>query len=254
MTEANSPAAELRCSADHLLVFIQKVMELSADANIGPKALSEAMPRLATKLQFDSYLDMLMEFMALAGRVRDDIALLSLRRENVRSTLISRLREIENIFDAKNFGTATSTILGRHFNQVNIQALEDISERLEAQGMVEKPLEQLAEAIADANAAAKAAEEFADLSNKARMLIKAHLDQLSQIVENYQDMGEQDFWSRYRVLFSAFIELHESITDPDGKEKSRSNLKKMLSRLVVGSSLAANAVTIGVPSMAALGL
>lgn len=237
----------LRCSADHLLKLIERIKDAQSNAAIGARPMPEAMPALAQKLDFESYMDMLSEFMALAGRVREDITLLSLRRENVRNTLFNRLREIEEVFDAGNFSGPAGAIFNRHFSDVNVQALEDISERLESQGLTEKPLDQLTEAVEDAKKAAKTAEEFSELSGRARMLIKTYLDQLVKIMEDYDELGEQDFWNRYRVLFSTFVELHESIADPDGKEKNKASLQTMLSRLVLGSSLTANAVAIGTP-------
>ena len=171
---------------------------------------------------------------------------LELTREIVRENAEKRLSEIEAVFDAPSFKRGTKSTLEIHLGEVQRQALEEISERLDAQGIGKTSAEGLTDAFETAREAAEYAINSGKISSKAVKLIKYHISHLQMIVLNLESLGERDFWEHYRVLFSSFVEIHEGVfKDEGGNAEFRDRVNRMLGRLLLGSSLAANAVTIG---------
>ena len=243
-----------QCSSDRLRALIDDLVGLvQTRPNLAGRPFAEGMENLANALEFASYIELLGTYLVLVRQVRRDVESMRIRRESVRRNYLSALSDIEHVFTAKNFMRQTGVVIQDHFNSTNLGYLDAISNLLEDQEIVESSLDEMRAALSDAKGAAKVALEGEVISDRARRLIDLHLAQLNHIIESYENLGEQEFWASYRILFSSFIEIHENILDPERKAQSKRALRAMLNRLLIGSSLAANAITIASPGLAILG-
>lgn len=239
-------------SAERLLSVINRVLDCRNEVVSGKKIyqteLAVALPVVAEKLDYVDYMSFLQAFLGLCSVVRGDIGCLLFRRESVRETALSRIKSIEGAFDAKNFKRQADAVFNTHFSSVNKSELESISNLLQGQELTESDPRTLGDALEDAKSLANLLRESHQLSPKALNLINLHLNHLQTILLNHNSMGEQDFWASYRILFSAFVEMHETISE-GAIDKGDYNIKlrRMLERLLLGSSLAANAITISSP-------
>ena len=244
-------------AAERLLNLIDKILSLSVSVHQGKRVrdlpLFASLPVVAGQLDYPDYMSFLTDFLDLVRVVRLGVRNLDLKKESVRENMIARLVHISSVFDAENFASQTSTVFGGHFSDINRQALEDISERFQAQGNIETEKKKLTSATSDIEEIASILQSSERVSGRAKRLIRIHINHLKSVLAHYDTVGEKDFWDTYRVLFAMFVELHDYAFDEDREKKAyREKLKKVLGNLLVGSSLLANAVTIAGPAMTLL--
>ena len=239
-----------RSSADRLRSLILAAYNtldkpMTGGKTLGQTSLADGASTIARELGFLGYADFSFNYFDLIRSIERDVAFLRYRRESVRESTLKRLQHIRSAFDAKNFLRSVEVVFRDNFGSRNLEALEDISDRLEDQGFIECDLETLQEALSTAKELTDEAYETGRLSEKAALIIKAYTDHLRSITDTYQTLGERDFWQSYKVLFATFVQLHDSIYETDEEKKSGAEgLKKMLNILVTGSSLTANVITI----------
>ena len=243
---------ELKDSADRLLGLIERIIsagkEVRGNSRINQHHLYKALPRIAGILGFDSYVEFITTFYKLVERTRSDLRSLPFKRSSVRDTALEHLHNIEGAFDAEHFSNSAEIVFQSHFTDEALASLDNISDRLQSAGNVEAGIDQLSQALEDAESLAALCSEAGEISLHARKLISSQINHLKSIINHYQAFGETDFWDTYRVLFSAFLEIHESLfRDGEMSQRYKQDLKKMLGRLMVGSSLTANVITIGGP-------
>ncbi len=238
-------------SADRLLSLINQLEEAITkpfgDGHpISRHPLSKSFDKIAEEVGYPDYISFLQDFMALSQRVQNDLEVLEFNRESVRDRASDRIRDIKSLFSAENFEIQTGKVFRTYLSEENKGALDDLSDRFRTADLTETSLDDLTEALNEINELGDFCVASGKLSSRAKKLIALHITQLKSILEHYDQFGETKFWDHYRILFSTFMELHSVVVE-EGKNKDEFNkkMKKILSRLLVGSSLAANVVTIG---------
>lgn len=227
--------------------------ESAGNTNIGSTPLADSMLPMAQHLGYERSLDLIKDFNDRISLVRMDVIKLDLTREKVRVNAEKRLDGLQQVFDAVSFKSGTKPIFNKYFDDANVSALEDLSERFDAQKLSSSDADSLSVALGEVKELANLARTSGELSRRANRLISVHLDHLAGILKTYETLGERDFWDHYRVLFSSFVELHESLfRDVETPKEYNDRLKSMLHCLLTGSSLTANAITIAAAVLPAL--
>ncbi|WP_298430587.1 hypothetical protein [uncultured Jannaschia sp.] len=215
------------------------------NTTIGSTPMTDALPQIASTLGYPTSLDLIKAFNYRLDRLRHDASVLDLSRESVRQIAFRRIDEIQKIFDAPAFKRSVNQAFGSYFSQVNLDSIDDLSERLESQHFGRSDAKNLLGAFEVAKQLAELSRSNGNLSPRAKRLISIHIDHLSNLIDSYETHGEMDFWDHYRILFSKFVELHEThFKDGETSKEYKERVNTMLGRLITSSSLAANAITV----------
>ena len=247
-------------SADRFFAFVETIRTIivvqDAGKPISHYPYGEGIVKLSSALEFTSFADFSHTYGTLRRDVEKGIELLPFSREEARTSLIQQVRQFDDLLNPANANVRTDAVLTKVFDPVSMAALHQVSDRLASAEYSEASEEELTLAFKDAVELANVCRDAGQLSSKAAGLIKLHLRHLEQILARYDDYGEEDFWDSYRVLFASFLQLHEQFYGENSQakeqDKYREKLKAMMRRLMTGSNLASNAITIGSVAFALL--
>ena len=215
------------------------------NTTIGSTPMTEALPLIASTLGYSTSLDLIKAFNYRLDRLRHDISVLDLSRESVRQIGFRRIDAIQKVFDAPAFKQGVNQAFGKYFDQISLDSIDDLSERLESQSFGKSNAETLQSAFADAKQLAELSKSSGNLSPRAKRLISFHIDHLSNLIDSYETLGEMNFWDHYRILFATFVELHEThFKDGETSKEYKERVNAMLGKLITSSSLVANAITV----------
>ncbi len=255
MGEAEDREAE--GSADHhdaagqLLKLVEKILATKrlpgdpAGNVIESLPLSSTFENIAKHLEMNSYVQLVTRFISLCEGAKLEVELLNLKRESVRKEWVSRIEDIASVFNASNFDQRTGKVFSRHFSGVNLSALDTISERFLTDRSTQSPVRELKESLSIVRDALGEFSNKGKLSPRIERLLSIYISNLENIVNNYSDFGEDDFWEVYKKIFATFMQIHGSVVDEENKDAINEKMRNILNKLVISTSLGANAITIG---------
>ena len=216
------------------------------------KPLYEVFEPIALELDFESYAELRDNFIGLCNRVIRDIGTLNLKREETRERWIQAAKQAKDVFEAKNFGSQTETVLQNHFSIDVYQRLEDASERLQITERHEASVEQLAEALDAARGTLSAYEKNGNIPSEIGRILKLYIQQIENAYQHYEDFGEELFWKTYKELFATFLQVHNVIMPKETNEEVKSALNVMGNKMKYG--LQALSVSSDLATIAATGM
>lgn len=211
------------------------------------KPLHEVFGPLALALEFENYAELRDNFIVLCDRVSRDISALPVKRTETRDRWLKAVETARNVFEAENFGKPCSSVFDTHFSTEIIHRLEDISERLQTNGIKETSQDQLRQALDAARRAMKIYELHERIPISVAKILKHYLQQIETAYQRYNDFGEDSFWVTYKVLFATFVQAHEAIVPEKQGEDIREAITDMANQMRFGLpalSIAADVTTI----------
>lgn len=237
-------------SAAKLLSIIRKMIDAQAQRfgnsgnTVGKVVLHEAFEQIADAADFPSYVDLLSRFMLLAEGVKKEVQLLVLSKESVREAWLDQIEHITAVFNSSNFSERTDAVFKRHFSPTNLAVLDTISERFLNDNVSNSTVDQLEDAFQAVSEAFSEYSKSDNLSPKMRQLFTYYIDHLENIKNNYENFSEEEFWNYYKIIFSSFMQIHDDIIDEKNKNSINEKLRNVLNKMILPTSLSANAITI----------
>lgn len=233
-------------SAEQLLILIRRLKSKTStrldQITIGDTSLHTAFEPLAKSVDYEDYMELLTDFLALCDLVEAGIYDLDIKKESVRNRFLKRLSEIRSVFKAQNFTDSTSAVLNRHFGENSEAALDDISERFQRGDVTQSSKEDITAAY-DVMEQILSMADGADRSERFARLVRHHMNHLRHCLDHYDMVGESEFWSSYKILFATFMQLY-----PEELQKEESGFKDAMNRayerMVHATSLPANVATL----------
>lgn len=232
---------------DLLEKIVENLSRPFGDGNkIGAHPLHKTMGKISSNLEYEDYIDFLQSFLTLCKEVEENLELIPLKRENLRNKYRAAIHLIKSAFSAENFEKSTLSVFGTHFGSAALEALIEISDRYESAGLRQSSLQELRETFEVAEDLLQYANGSSLLDDRLRRLILLHMGHLRSVIDHYDNFGEQDFWSNYKILFATFSQLVDRVHGNDGQVFA-TKLRSMLRKIAIGTSFSANIVTIGAP-------
>jgi len=229
----------------HLLMSAIQV----AAQNVGwGRPLYETFDNIAIKLGEENYGELRDKFLALCSSLKNDIAVIPMKKESVREQWLKCIIKIQAVFDAKNFGAPTSSVILKHFSPEDLSIIDSISERFQAAELYESTDSQLAESFAALKALIDELCLAKDLDLRISNVMKHYIQQLEIVYSTAKVYGDDEFWKKYKEILATFMQMHEHISGFEN-EKAITNkfieaTKKLSYQTACGISFSANAVTI----------
>lgn len=212
------------------------------------KKLFEVFGDIAEHLGFETYSDLHDNFSNLCKRVERDVTSLPFRREGARGRIITAINNARAVFDAENFGEQCSSVFKEHFSTDVKDRLEDASNSLQLNDLVESSPDELKEALDAARAALGAYETEGNIPPQLSKILKHYIQQIESAYQMYEDFGEEAFWPVYKELLATFAQVHPIIMGDKKSEVVSAAVKDMGSKLQYGItalSITANVAAIG---------
>ncbi len=240
-------------SASKLIQLINKILETSSVVGdlhgnaIGKLPFHSVVDKIASTVGKKDYLELIASFLKLCEGIKDEIGVLGLTRESVRSSWLEQVDLISRAFSQQNLSAVTLEVFNNHFNSLQLSVLDMISERLQNDQIFHTDLVGLKDAFETLKSASDAFDKSAEIEKRVKNIIKVHVNHLKDIVETYEDFGEADFWDRYRVLFATFSQILGKISDEKERDSLTEKTKAVWDRILLHSTLGSNLVTIGTP-------
>lgn len=210
---------------------------------------AESLPSVINSLNYESYIALNDHFLTLCHGINEDISIVVLKKESLRSSWRNYLQDIQEIFNPENFGSKAINVYRRHFSEHNLNALMTISERVQTDGLQDSTKEELKAAFDAVEEAINAISEIDGMDRKIASLLHHYLSQMRSVFEHFEIFGESNFWNIYKETFATFVQVHSKISGSENAEDIKRKMNKVLdcltSKSVAGVSLIANAVTIG---------
>jgi hypothetical protein len=239
--------------AQRLVKLITTVRETASVINAGGNnwhamPLWQAINLIATKLGYENYSDFNEQFIEMCASIKSEIAVLSLRREQVRQDWLACVARIQGVFNAENFPSPTIGVLNNHFSGQNLATLEAISERLEHDGILESSEDDLAKALSAVEDVVAEMHKSGKMDAKILSLLSHYISQMKAVLSQYEYLGDDKFWRLYKETFATFIQVHNKILECDNSSEIVEKIKRVVyflsSKSIVGVSLLGNAATV----------
>tara|TARA_R110002020_G_scaffold46782_5_gene133028 strand:- start:377 stop:1156 length:780 start_codon:yes stop_codon:yes gene_type:complete len=225
------------------------IKESGQQAHLMQVALWRAFEPLAEALGYDDYGNFRDSYTSLCSSIRADVTVMPIHKETVRASWISCIANISAVFDAKNFGSTTAEVFGRHFSERNLEVLDSISERFQAVDFRESSSGDLQDALNAVRDTIKAFHRSGKLDVRVAAVLSHYLQQMETVFSHVDDFGDETFWKIYKETFATFLQLHPIISGLDNSDEVKGKLaivaEKLTLKSVAGISVAANIATIG---------
>lgn len=199
-------------------------------------------------VSFDgSYQEFLNNFIQLCNQIKENIETLGLRSEEARQIWIQCINSIEEVFLPDNYGRLLGEVFLDYFSSANKGILISISERFQTDGVSMSKFEDVKASLETVREVYAAFEKTNKLSPEFSRLFKHYLQQLEHILGRFNDYGEDKFWDTYKIMFTTFLQVHQTLLDDDDRIEVKSSLKIMLEKIALYTSVGASAVSLGAP-------
>lgn len=251
-TENQDPAGRLLLLIERMNGTLNK-QDQHSNNRLGKVALHQSFEQISVLMGMSNYGELLAKFIRLCEGTKREIMQLDLKRESVRESWIRQIDQISGVFNATNFPLITSQVFNSHFSEINKASLDAISERFLTDRIVHSSCSDLKESLEIIRDTVSIFEDTEKVSPKFSKLFKYYISSLENIIQHYDDLGEDNFWENYKIIFATFMQIHDNIVDDSNRETINQGLRKTLNRLVMSSSLGANAITIGAFAVPLLG-
>ncbi|MBB3408748.1 hypothetical protein FHT87_002651 [Rhizobium sp. BK316] len=242
--------------AERLHLLIENIREILAKRNQGQE-LFHNLAALAAGTGSENYASFHFQYQSLCGALRRDVEAVPLKKESVREHWLSCVEALSLTFDVKNLLTRTDQVLGNHYTATNLQALDAMSERLQAVELYETPNDELETALNAIHEAIREMLKAGQLDRRVANVLEHYLIQIETVYRSSAAFGDELFWKTYKEIFGMFIQTHPLIAKLENKEVIFAKIKiaagKLSSSTISGVSFLANlgtAATIFLPLLA----